>query len=155
MDHHELEDAYPLHFACWVNQPREVARLLLAGADPDEFDKKLRVGVHWSAWEYACSKGNDDTLRVLLAFKPPPKYFLVPNAWHPLLSLNGYQPHINYCAERDHYVACRRACVIIMALFKRRNRVIARVGCKYMARELALAVYATRATFLDAQYKSQ
>lgn len=153
MDYEGLQDNYPLHYACWYNQPREVARLLLLGFDPDEFDCKMGVGVHWTAWEYALSEGNTNVIQVLLAFKRPPPHILIQQR-HPVLTLNGYHPHLRSHA-RKHYEACRAACVIIMALFKRRNRVIARVGCKYMARELALAVYATRATFLDAQYKTQ
>lgn len=153
MEYDGLQDNYPLHYACWFNQPREVARLLLLGFDSNEFDRKMVVGVHWTAWEYALSEGNTNVIQVLLAFKRPPPHILIQQR-HPVLTLNGYHSHIR-TRERKYYEACRAACVIIMALFKRHNRVIARVGCKYMARELALAVYATRATFLDAQYKSQ
>lgn len=153
MEYEPLLSDYPLHYACWFNQPREVARLLLLGHDPDEFDRKMVVGVHWSAWDYASGTGTEGTLRVLLAFKRPPREFLI-RVQHSLLSLNGYHAHI-WRRELHYYQACRRACVAIMQLFKRRDNLVARVGCKYMARELALAVYATRATFLDAQYKTQ
>lgn len=43
---------------------------------------------------------------------------------------------------------CRSACVALLALHKRGRNLMSTVGCKYMAREIALAVYATRATFL-------
>jgi len=153
MEYDGLQDNYPLHYACWFNRPREVARLLLLGFDPDEFDRNMKVGVHWTAWEYAFSEGNTNVLQVLLAFKRPPSHILIQQR-HPLLTLNGYHCGI-WSREWPYYRACRKACVAIMQLFKRRDNLVARVGCKYMARELALAVYATRATFLDAQYKTQ
>ena len=153
MEYDGLQDNYPLHYACWFNRPREVARLLLLGFDPDEFDRNMKVGVHWTAWDYAFDKRHENVLRVLLAFKRPPFHILI-HQRHPVLTLNGYHCGI-WSREWPYYRACRKACVAIMQLFKRRDNLVARAGCKYMARELALAVYATRATFLDAQYKSQ
>lgn len=151
MEYNSLLDNHPLHHACYTNQPREVARLLLSGADPNEIDSKMVTAIYWTAWDYASNRY--EALRVLIAFKRPPRHFLL-RTLHPLLTLNGYNSGV-WSKEWTYYRACRRACVAIMQLFKRRDNLVARVGCKYMARELALAVYATRATFLDAQYKSQ
>lgn len=148
-----LQDLHPLHHACWTNDAPKVATLLLQGHDPDALDDKMSPCILYTAWDYACHAGNEDAFKVLLAFARPSRYMLL--QWkHPLLALNGYGL-ADWTIERGYYEACRAACVIIMALFKRRNRLIARVGCKYMARELALAVYATRATFLDAHYKNK